>query len=105
VRREVFLILKESVTNVVKHAECTRVEIEFVCDRRRLRLRVSDNGRGFQPSGTYGRQRRRQHDAPGGGARGAPGRRLRPAQGTNDQLRNRTSAAARRRAQDRYSLE
>jgi len=38
------------VTNVAKHSEATRVEIEFVSDRRSLRLRVADNGLGFDPS-------------------------------------------------------
>jgi len=49
-RREIFLILKESVTNVAKHAEATRVAIEFESDKRRLWLRISDNGRGFDSS-------------------------------------------------------
>ncbi len=49
IRREVFLILKESVTNVAKHAACNRVTIDLACDRHRLRLEVSDNGRGFDP--------------------------------------------------------
>jgi signal transduction histidine kinase len=51
VRREVFLILKESVTNIAKHADCTRVAIDFESDRRRLWLRVADDGRGFDPAG------------------------------------------------------
>jgi ligand-binding sensor domain-containing protein/signal transduction histidine kinase len=49
-RREVFLVLKESVTNIAKHAGCTRVEIDFERNRRRLGLRVSDNGNGFDSS-------------------------------------------------------
>jgi signal transduction histidine kinase len=84
VRREVFLILKESVNNVVKHADATRVEIEFVCDRRRLRLRVSDNGKGFQPAA--------QHDTAGGGAGGPSGRRLEARAGHDDRVRGRVAA-------------
>ena len=49
VRREVFLILKESVTNIAKHAQCSRVHVDFECVRHHLRLRVADNGRGFDP--------------------------------------------------------
>jgi ligand-binding sensor domain-containing protein/signal transduction histidine kinase len=49
VRREVFLVLKESVTNIAKHAHATRVAIDLQIDRRRLHLRVADNGRGFDP--------------------------------------------------------
>jgi signal transduction histidine kinase len=50
VRREVFLVLKESVTNIAKHAQATRVAIDLEIDRRRLHLRVADNGRGFDPA-------------------------------------------------------
>ncbi len=50
VRRDVFLILKESVTNVAKHAASASVHIAFTCNRRRLRLSVRDDGRGFDPA-------------------------------------------------------
>jgi signal transduction histidine kinase len=46
-RREVFLIFKESLTNVVKHANATHVRINFEVSRDNLTLRISDNGRGF----------------------------------------------------------
>jgi signal transduction histidine kinase len=49
VRREVFLIFKESVNNVLKHSGASRVEIEFRLERGRLELSVSDDGRGFEP--------------------------------------------------------
>jgi signal transduction histidine kinase len=49
IRREIFLILKESVTNIAKHAACKHVTIELEADRRRLRLRVTDDGHGFDP--------------------------------------------------------
>jgi signal transduction histidine kinase len=55
VRREVFLILKESVTNIAKHAAARTVAIDFLLERRRLRLDVVDDGRGFDPNaGTDG---------------------------------------------------
>ena len=47
VRREVFLIFKESVNNVVKHSDCTRAEIEFQIEADWLVLKVIDNGKGF----------------------------------------------------------
>jgi signal transduction histidine kinase/ligand-binding sensor domain-containing protein len=50
-RRHLLLILKESVTNIVKHASATRVTIEVALDPKRLRLVVSDNGSGFLPGG------------------------------------------------------
>ena len=49
-RREVFLLFKEAVNNMVRHSECTEADLEFRADERALMLRVSDNGRGFDPS-------------------------------------------------------
>jgi signal transduction histidine kinase len=47
VRREVFLIFKESVNNVVKHSDCTHAEIEFQIEADWLVLKIIDNGKGF----------------------------------------------------------
>ena len=49
-RREVFLIFKESVNNLVKHSGCTEAGVEFQVTDNALLLRVSDNGCGFDPS-------------------------------------------------------
>jgi signal transduction histidine kinase len=46
-RREVFLIFKESINNMVKHSGCTRADIEFLVKNDHLFLRLTDNGRGF----------------------------------------------------------
>ncbi len=46
-RREVFLIFKESVNNVIKHSGCRASEIDFQVVGEMLVLKVSDNGRGF----------------------------------------------------------
>jgi ligand-binding sensor domain-containing protein/two-component sensor histidine kinase len=47
VRREVFLIFKESVNNAIRHSECTRADIEFLVRDGWLELSVRDNGKGF----------------------------------------------------------
>jgi PAS domain S-box-containing protein len=47
IRREVFLIFKESLNNLVKHSGCREAEIEFHLSADALYLRVSDNGKGF----------------------------------------------------------
>lgn len=47
-RREVFLIFKESVNNIVKHAACTAVEIELNIENSEIFLRLRDNGKGFE---------------------------------------------------------
>lgn len=46
-RREVFLIFKEALHNVVRHANATDVSIVLTIGRRALHLEVRDNGRGF----------------------------------------------------------
>lgn len=50
VRREVFLIFKEAVTNIVKHAACTEAFVALTIENGVLRLKVRDNGRGFDTS-------------------------------------------------------
>jgi PAS domain S-box-containing protein len=47
IRREVFLLFKEAVNNMVRHSGCSDAELEFSATEQGLLLRVSDNGRGF----------------------------------------------------------
>ena len=49
-RRELFLVLKESVTNAVKHAACTKVRVELRIDHGHIVLVVQDNGKGMARS-------------------------------------------------------
>jgi two-component sensor histidine kinase/streptogramin lyase len=46
-RREIFLIFKESINNIVRHSACTEADIEFHMEDNRLTLRLSDNGKGL----------------------------------------------------------
>ena len=46
-RREVFLIFKESVNNMVRHSGCTEARIDFIIESRWLELKIGDNGKGF----------------------------------------------------------
>jgi signal transduction histidine kinase len=48
-RREVFLIFKEAVNDIVKHSACSEVFIRFAVEGSRLRLELRDNGKGFDP--------------------------------------------------------
>ncbi|HZM90385.1 MAG TPA: two-component regulator propeller domain-containing protein [Blastocatellia bacterium] len=50
IRREVFLIFKESVNNLVRHSGCTDVRIDFDIANGVLKLRVRDDGKGFDIS-------------------------------------------------------
>src|SRR5579871_1313482 len=51
VRRHVFLIFKECVHNMVRHAGCRKVRIEMLMRGGSLVLRMSDDGKGFAQEG------------------------------------------------------
>ena len=42
-----FRIAQEAITNVVRHANATRIDVDLGCENGNLRMRVRDNGRGF----------------------------------------------------------
>jgi ligand-binding sensor domain-containing protein/signal transduction histidine kinase len=46
-RREVYLIFKECVNNLVKHSACSRAELELRIVNHWIVLRIADDGRGF----------------------------------------------------------
>lgn len=49
-------IYAEALTNAIKHAQATRVEVVFTVSVQGLELRITDNGTGFSPStGAAGR--------------------------------------------------
>jgi signal transduction histidine kinase len=50
IRREVFLLFKEGVANMVRHSGCSRAALEFRQGDGELLLRIADNGRGFDPA-------------------------------------------------------
>jgi len=54
VRREVFLIFKETITNAVRHSGCSSVQIIFGVNDNRLTLKVADNGSSYNPARTNG---------------------------------------------------
>jgi PAS domain S-box-containing protein len=47
VRREIFLIFKESINNMVKHSKCTEADLEITIDDKNLEMLLHDNGNGF----------------------------------------------------------
>lgn len=49
VRRETFLVLKEALNNALRHSGCTECSASLVLDSGWISLRVSDNGKGFDP--------------------------------------------------------
>ncbi len=49
VRHHLLLVLKEALTNVVRHAEASEVRLTLRAEGRQLILEVADNGHGFAP--------------------------------------------------------
>jgi PAS domain S-box-containing protein len=45
-----YRIAQEAIHNVVKHARATHIEVALDLEGQALRLRISDNGRGFDPT-------------------------------------------------------
>jgi signal transduction histidine kinase len=48
-RRDIYLIFKEALNNVYKHASATSVTITLKTDQRNFKMIVEDDGRGFDP--------------------------------------------------------
>lgn len=48
-RRQVFLFFKEAITNIVRHAEATRVVLSVRLSLGTFHIQIADNGRGFDP--------------------------------------------------------
>jgi two-component sensor histidine kinase len=78
-RRDVYLLVKEALNNILKHAEATSVDIEIEYDAPHLTLWVSDDGKGFDLDGQsegHGVGLMREHAARYGGedpVRSTPG--------------------------------
>lgn len=51
VSTSLFRIVQESLTNVLRHSEATRVEIDLSSDDKNLTLSIRDNGKGFRDTG------------------------------------------------------
>lgn len=49
IRDEVYRVAGEALRNAFRHAQAGRIEAEILYDRRRLCLRVVDNGKGIDP--------------------------------------------------------
>jgi signal transduction histidine kinase len=48
-RRHLYLIFKEAVNNIARHADCHRVSLSINFDARHLLCEITDDGRGFAP--------------------------------------------------------
>lgn len=53
-RRDIFLVFKETLHNIVKHARATRVDIQIKESKGQFHLRIRDNGVGFEEKTSAG---------------------------------------------------
>lgn len=55
---QLFRIVQELISNVLRHANATKIELYFLMDNGKIKLRVVDNGKGFDttqtPLSSYG---------------------------------------------------
>jgi signal transduction histidine kinase len=65
VRDEVHRLAGEALRNAFRHAQAERIEVEICYDRRQLRLRVRDNGKGIDPKVLAGGGRTGHYGLPG----------------------------------------
>ncbi len=49
-RKEIYMIFKEAINNIVKYSEATEVNIGFQQNESRLKMTITDNGKGFDTS-------------------------------------------------------
>ena len=47
VRHEVFMVVKETLNNIVRHAEAKEVKFQMTIDENALKIGIIDNGKGF----------------------------------------------------------
>jgi len=52
VRHNIFLVVKEALTNVLKHAKANEVRVQAKVTEGNLEIIVQDNGHGFDPEGS-----------------------------------------------------
>jgi len=50
IRHEVLMVVKETLNNIVRHADATEVEFQMNIADNTLEIRIADNGKGFDPN-------------------------------------------------------
>jgi Histidine kinase/Y_Y_Y domain len=52
-RRNVYLIFKEAINNIVKHAQATEVNVGIERKNNEIKLSINDNGKGFETNNDF----------------------------------------------------
>lgn len=52
-RRNIYLIFKEAINNIVKHSDATEVTIKISKEKSDIKLDITDNGKGFDANNNY----------------------------------------------------
>lgn len=47
---DLFRVIQEFVSNAIRHGQATRVELNLIAANQELDVRISDNGKGFEPA-------------------------------------------------------
>jgi signal transduction histidine kinase len=47
-RRNLFLVLKESLNNILKHAGATSIQVAFLLNKNQFRFTIADDGKGLE---------------------------------------------------------
>src|SRR5262249_4648985 len=55
-RRQIFLIFKEGLNNIVRHSGCRHVTIQITADKDHFLLTLGDDGKGFDRDQMNGNQ-------------------------------------------------
>jgi len=50
-RRNIYLIFKESINNAAKHSACGKIDIDIKLSRHEINMTIADDGKGFDTSG------------------------------------------------------
>lgn len=52
-RKNCYLIFKEAINNIVKHAEATKVIVDITKNKDEVEIKITDNGKGFDTNTLY----------------------------------------------------